>query len=328
MTAPRTAVYGTGSAGMRHLAALRALGARPVAVPLRASRRAELEAAGFETAAGLRDAAARGAAACVIATETGRHASDATTALGCGLDLLIEKPLSARAEQARGLLGEVEQRRRRAFVACVLRFSPSLSRFRARLPEAGTLHAVRVECRSYLPDWRPQRPYRDSYSARAEDGGVLRDLIHEIDYAGWLFGWPARVYGRLANMGRLGIASEERAELAWEIEGGPSVTVGLDYLTRTARRGIVAHGERGELRWDAVAQTTTWTAAGQTPETENCAAERDELFAAQARAFIESLSGRPDPRLATLADGLRAVALCDAARAASASGASQEVASP
>ncbi len=36
---------------------------------------------------------------------------------------------------------------------------------------------------SWLPDWRPDRDYRESYSARLDEGGVLRDLVHEIDYA-------------------------------------------------------------------------------------------------------------------------------------------------
>ena len=48
---------------------------------------------------------------------------------------------------------------------------------------------VRIECRSFLPDWRPDQDYRQSASARKElGGGVLLELSHEIDYANWLFG--------------------------------------------------------------------------------------------------------------------------------------------
>ena len=104
------------------------------------------------------------------------------------------------------------------------------------LPQIGAVHAVRVECQSYLPDWRPGSDYRESYSARADEGGVLRDLIHEIDYATWLFGWPVAVTARYGNTGRLGIAAEEWAELAWEAPADVEVSMRLDYLTRPPRR--------------------------------------------------------------------------------------------
>jgi len=321
------AVLGTGSVGTRHLHAFKAVGARPVAVPLRAERRGELKAAGFATSESLAAAWESGARSCVIATETGRHAEDALAAVACGYDVLIEKPLSSDAESARAFLAAAKKGGRGVRVACVLRFYAALERFRERLPEIGAAHSVRVECRSYLPDWRPQRPYKESYSARAQDGGVLRDVIHEIDYAGWLFGWPKFVDARLGNTGRLGIASEEWAELLWESAAG-SVTVGLDYLTRTPRRGARAVGEKGALDLDLLAQTVTFTPAGGTPKTETISQPRDAAFEAQARAFLGACAGKPDDRLASLLDGWRAVAVCDAARASSAAGRRQEVATP
>jgi predicted dehydrogenase len=321
------AVLGTGSAGTRHLNAFKAAGARPLAVSVRAERRAELAQAGFETAESLDAAWKAGARACVIATDTGRHASDAAAALARGFDLLIEKPLSSDAESTRSLLAAAKMNGRRVYVACVLRFYEALGRFRARLTEIGDLHSARVECRSYLPDWRPTRPYQHSYSARAEDGGVLRDLIHEVDYAGWLFGWPNIVDARLGNSGILGIASEEWAELLWDIPGG-AVSVGLDYLSRVPRRGARVQGKKGALELDVVAQTVTLTLAGAAPKTETVVQPRDGAFEAQARAFLGALEGKTDDRLATLEDGWRAVAACDAARASSKSGRREEVAKP
>ena len=42
---------------------------------------------------------------------------------------------------------------------------------------------------SYLPGWRPGTDYRQSYSAqRRLGGGVLLDVIHEVDYAAWVLG--------------------------------------------------------------------------------------------------------------------------------------------
>lgn len=309
------AVLGTGSAGTHHLNALRGVGGiRPLAVPLRPERAAELRAAGFETASGLEEAFALGVRACVIATETGRHAVDGLAALELGMHVLLEKPLAASAAEARSLVEAAKKRDRGLHVACPLRFSASLGRFRAMLPDIGALHSVRVECRSFLPDWRPERPYRETYSARASDGGVLRDMIHDIDYAGWLFGWPDAVAAMLSNTGRLGIEAEEAAELAWTGRAGESVTVGLDYLTRTPRRGIVAHGADGTLEWDAIAQAVTLCPAGKPAVRSVSAQPRAELFLEQARAFARTSAGGPGGPLASGEDGLLALAVCDAAR--------------
>lgn len=315
MSRRRVAVLGTGSIGMRHLRILRALrGVEPVAVPVRASRRAALEDDGYLTAAGLAEAAGLGARACVIATDTGRHLGDGLAALACGMDVLMEKPLAPGAREARRLVAAAKKARRRIFVGCVLRFAPSLERFRALLPRIGRVHSVRIECRSYLPDWRPGRPYRASYSARAADGGVLRDLIHEIDYAGWLYGWPREVSGRALNLGRLGIASEELAEAAWVTDGRCSVTVGLDYLTRPTRRRMTASGERGTLDWDGVAGTATLTPAGKAPVRLKFNDDRDGWYRAQARAFLAAARGGARGQLATGEDGVRALRICDEVR--------------
>ncbi|MBI3565983.1 MAG: Gfo/Idh/MocA family oxidoreductase [Elusimicrobia bacterium] len=294
--------------------ALAAAGARPLAVSRRADASAELRAAGFETAPDLTAAKALGAEACVVAVETARHAEAAEAAFALGLDALVEKPLAADAAEGRRVAEAARRSGRKAFTACVLRFSPSLALFRARLPEIGSVHAVRAECRSYLPDWRPGRDHREGYAADAAQGGVLRDLVHEIDYAGWLFGFSDAATGSCANLGRLGIASEEVAEVAWRLPGGGTLSIGLDYLTRPARRRLAAHGERGTLEWDALAGTATLSMAGSAPAAASAREDADERFAAQARAFLAALDGAPDDRLASLDDGVRALAVCDAVR--------------
>ncbi len=290
---------------MRHVKAFSAA-ADVVAIPAREERRGELEAQGLRTAGSLKES---GAAAAVIATDTGRHGADARTALELGMDVLIEKPLALDAAQARRVADAARKGRRRAFVACILRFSESLGRARELLPRLGRLSSVRIECRSYLPDWRPQRDYRQSYSARADEGGVLRDLIHELDYALWLFGPAVSPEGRCSNSGTLGIESEDAAELNWRTRDRAEVSVGLDYLGKPPLRRLVVQGESGTLTWDGVAQTTTLGAdrfeSRQTVE---------DRFAAQAAAFLAALDGKNDERLCDLEAGVAALELCDLAR--------------
>lgn len=291
-----------------------AAGARPIAITRRAKAAAELHSQAIETAASLVEAKALGAVACVIATETALHAEQSESALVLGMDVLIEKPLAIDSCQAHRVIEVAQRSRRKAFTACVLRFSPSLALIRARLPELGSIHAVRAECRSYLPDWRPGRDYRSGYAADTSQGGVLRDLIHEIDYCGWLFGFSDVPHGSCANLKRLGIPSEEIAEIGWRLPGGGALTIGLDYLTRPARRRLVVHGEHGTLEWDALAGTSTLTLGGAAAVIETAHEDADSRFEAQARAFLAATRGRTDDRLATLEDGARALMVCDAVR--------------
>lgn len=260
------------------------------------------------------DLASAGASACVIASETARHLADAEAAFALGLDVLVEKPLAPDAAQARRVADAAKRQGRRAYVACVMRFSPSLALVKERLPELGALHAVRAECRSYLPDWRPGRDYKTGYSADAAQGGVLRDLVHEVDYCGWLFGFPARAAGMTANLGRLGIQAEEAAELLWTLPGGGTLSIGLDYLTRRSRRGLVADGERGTLAWDALTGTVTLTPLSGPARSDSRPEDVDGRFLAQAKAFLSELDGRRDERLATIEHGVKALAVLDAAR--------------
>ena len=311
------AVVGTGSIGMRHLRILGQLEtANPVAVPVHSQRIAQLKEEGFSAVADLDEAIQRGVTWAIIASDTGRHLEDSFAALERRLDLLVEKPLAVDAEQATRIVAQARQSKRRLFVGCVLRFSESLNRFRELLGQIGPLHSVRIECQSYLPDWRPNRPYRESYSARMPEGGVLRDLIHELDYAGWLFGWPSAVQGKARNLGRLGIQSEEVADLLWETPEGCVISVHLDYLTRPTRRRMTAAGALGTLEWDGVGQTVTLSLSGTPPQEFRSLQTRDELFLAQAQAFLNTSQASSDPRLATGEDGVQALAVCDAVRIA------------
>jgi predicted dehydrogenase len=225
---------------------------------------------------------------------------DAIEMMSIGCDVLVEKPLACDLQGADEVAAAAARLGRRVFVGCCLRFDAGLRDFRARLGEIGEVQYVRIECQSYLPDWRPGRDYKQSYSASAAQGGVLRDLIHEIDYAVWLFGRPAEVRARLENRGRLGIEAEEAADLLWTVPSGPTVSIRLDYLSRTPHRRMRAFGAAGEIEWDA-------KAAGAN-------ADADAMYAGQLRAFIGASQGKDPGPLATLEDGRFAMWIHDEAK--------------
>lgn len=296
------------------------IGAEVSAIPVRSARRSELQAIGFEVCSDLEDAIAAGPRAVVIATDTSRHIADLRSALELSCAVLVEKPLAPDSSGLPEVARLITAGAGPVYVACDLRFDLSLLHFRQRVHEIGPVHAVRIECQSYLPDWRPDRDYRQSYSARAGEGGVLLDLIHEIDYAVWLFGAPSRVFARLQNSGRLGIESEEAADLYWETPDAAAISIRLDYLSRTTHRTMHAYGELGEIVWDGVAQTVTLSITNQPPQTEHFPQERDATMRDQNTAFLQAACGGAPGILTTFVEGAVAVSICDAARLSSASG--------
>jgi predicted dehydrogenase len=178
-----------------------------------------------------------------------------------------------------------------------------------------------VRCQSWLPDWRPDRDYRESYSARLDEGGVLRDLVHELDYAEVLLGRPTLLGAHLDHTGPLDIEAEQAATLLWCTHTA-TVTCRLDYITRPATRGITVRGPGGTLDWDLTnANVTHLGTTGRATTTSFPGdLERDSAMATQARAALELKPGtNPAQRHtagapATLAEGLATLELCDRAR--------------
>lgn len=320
-------VLGTGSVGYRHLSVLRSLGRKCIAVPVRPERARTLSAEGWEVASSLDEAATMGARAAVIATDTHRHVPDTQHALRLGLDVLCEKPLAEDAVAASRLPDLPEGSRPRLFVAYCLRFDEGLSALRARLGSIGKIHSVRIECRSFLPEWQPYRDYRESYSARASEGGVLRDMSHEVDYACWLFGIPKAVSGTIGNTGRLGIESEEIAEAFWVAPGGACVSMALDYLSNPPSRFVRAHGSLGEIEYDFLSRCLVLRETSGRKQEERLQGNPGDMYVEQMRRFLQAASGGDHGALATGGHGLNVLALCDAWRKSASSGRREELGS-
>ncbi|ADU47775.1 Gfo/Idh/MocA family protein [Intrasporangium calvum] len=320
---PRVVVRGGGSIGLRHLRVFELVGADAALWPVRA----RTSPSGGTTVRFLDDstgpAALAAASLVVVATDTGRHVADAIEALDAGAGrVLLEKPAAPSRAAAEPLAAH--RRAAEVWVAAPLRAHEGFRHLLTQVGAIGRPLFAHVRCQSWLPDWRPDRDYRESYSARADEGGVLRDLVHELDYAEVLLGRPTLLGAGLDHTGPLEIEAEQAATLLWRTDLA-TVTCRLDYVTRPTTRGIALHGPDGSLEWDLPTATVTRRDAAGNATTETFAAdlERDTVMATQARAALEltpdadraqrHTAGAP----ATLAEGLATLELCDRARAMS-----------
>lgn len=324
----RITVVGTGSIGMRHLRLLREVpGVIPVAVPTRAQRVQELRDQGFSATASLEEALAQGPDGVIVATDTGRHAADTTMSLRVA-PVLVEKPMAANAQDAAQMVDSARVRERNLHVACCLRFDEGLAWAHARRAEIGDPVFLDVECLSWLPGWRPARDYLQTYSARPGEGGVLLDLIHDIDSAFW-FGGPYRaISAELDNVGIVGLPSalEEFAVLTARHASGLRSTVRLSYAVRPQRRRLRLWGRTGALQWDGIGRRAARLDSEGHEQESLTWRGPDEMYRGQRDAWLASLRGEPAPRLVPGIDGLHALSACDAARRSSAGGRREELA--
>lgn len=243
----RSLVVGHGSIGVRHARVLAGLGCSVEIVSRRASH--------SDTPrryVSLTDALASGAFDhIVIANETSLHGETlAEVAAGghCGT-LLVEKPLTASSAALPG------HRFAHAGVGYNLRFHPAVQALRGVLRDTPVAMA-RLQVGQWLADWRPSRETVTTYSAsRADGGGALRDLSHELDLALWLFGPWRRVAALGGRHGDVTLDADDSWGILLECERCPLVTIALDCLDRKGRRALTVQAGRATHHADLVAHT-------------------------------------------------------------------------
>src|SRR4051812_7555890 len=251
----RVLMVGSGSIGRRHMASLRELVPHVAFDLLREGDRSSGEAAGAgETrSASLEEALSKAPELMVIAAPNALHLRYVLAAIDAQIPFYVEKPLVTSREHAATLRRLSDSRLPSHIVGCNLRFLPSLVALAGLLRDgvAGRVVRARFEAGQWLPDWRPSRDYRASYSASAAmGGGVMLDLIHELDAALWLLGDFSRVKALTTRASALEIDCEDVACLLLGRPGGPVVAVEVDYVSRSPVRRYVIVGDEATLEWD------------------------------------------------------------------------------
>jgi predicted dehydrogenase len=274
-------------------------------------------------ASSLADARGSGDAAAIICTPTAQHVDDALIALRASCHVLIEKPLADRLDHLDDLRDAAAGGSRVVGVAHCFRFHGLLQRVRAELAAGriGQPRSAAVWCGQHLADWRPGRDYHATYSARRDQGGgVLLDLVHELDYCDWVLGPVRALTADVRNTGTVGIDVEDVADVRMQARDDLVIECHLDYLARPATRGGRVIGDRGTLEWDLLAGTAfvsdaTSKSALDVPGV----AERDEMYRRELAAFADAIAGAA-PFPVDLDVGERVVRIALAARESGTSG--------
>ena len=320
----RLLVVGLGSIGRRHARIVREIfpDVQVVALRHRGSHDAATpDICGCVTS--LEEALEFRPQAAVVANPASRHLDVALPLAEAGVHLLIEKPISHNSRGVAELIAVCEARGLTLITGYNLRYLPSLRRFRHLLGErrVGRVMSVRAEVGQFLPSWRPETDYRETVTAQAAlGGGVLLELSHEIDYLRWLFGevdWVSATTGRQSS---LEVDVDDTAHLVIGFaskEGAVPIIAALnmDFIRRDTTRICSVIGEKGTLRWNAVAGTVEifeqngdgWQALFTQDD------QRDTSYVAEWQDFLECMEGGASPRVSGH-DGLAALRVIEAAQ--------------
>lgn len=307
-------VLGLGSIGLRHARNLMELGCSVAGFDPDPARRAMLASEGG-TALENREAAFGTGEAIIIATPSAHHAGDLADAVAAGRHIFVEKPLAHSADGLDALIARAATRGLTVFAGFMLRYHPAVERMRTLIDEGviDRIVALRATCGSWLPAWRPGQDYRTGYAADPRTGGVILDIVHEIDLARHLAG-PATVAACVAGRsGLLEMESEAIADIVLAHDGGITSNLHLDYLARPPVRNGAITGEGGTIAWDLNARTLLWQdAEGATREAAAFPGSWNDDYLAEMRHFLACLHGQSIPRC----DGAEALAVLKTALAA------------
>jgi predicted dehydrogenase len=229
-----------------------------------------------------------------VTNPTALHVRTATKCARAGCDLFVEKPLSHTLDGVDELVRAATERDLITYVGCQLRFHPVLQAVKSALDdgEIGTVYSFRAYSGSYLPDWRPGQDYRDSYSADPDlGGGVVLDLIHEIDYSYWLFGDVSEQRAWTGQVSGLDVRTEDLAEILLETDSGAVGSIHLDYYRPEPRRTLEITGSDGLISADLNEGTLERRLDGE-PSVERFQYERDDLFRSQHDYFLSHVRNR------------------------------------
>ena len=313
----RILIIGSGSIGRRHIRNLQSLLLQPEFILLRSGAREDelSRELGATVVGSFADAIAQKPAFAVIATPSVLHFEALQALLPAQVPCYVEKPVvttEAQVGQIERLLAGVPAVPT-TMAGCNLRFLPSLKLSRQLIRDGALGRPVRASLQvgQWLPDWRPAQDYRQSYSASRESGGgVVLDLVHELDAVRWLFGEFDQIFALGGRNSRLEIESEDSAAIILGRSHGPVVSLGLDYVSRNPVRRYEIIGDEGSLIWDLPAKTVMLLRKGGQEAVTTDPADFD-VSATYIDAMQEFLNAIEGSRSTSqdLVDGLRSARL-------------------
>ena len=191
--------------------------------------------------------------AIIISNPSVFHAQNILELVELDTPIMVEKPICVSMDQLKQLDEISRHSAPLIYTACNLRFHPLITFLKAYLQrEKPKIFEVSAYCGSYLPSWRENADYENTYSAKANmGGGVHLDLIHEFDYLIFLFGKPNKVEKFYAKRSDLKIDSIDYAHYRIDFENFTAINT-LNYFRRDSKRTLEIVAENDTILLDFI----------------------------------------------------------------------------
>lgn len=291
-------IIGCGSIGERHLRCFQRTGrAEPVACEVNRAVlqkvRATHQVSGF---ASLDEAlAAAKYDAAVICTPADSHIAVTNRLLQHGAHALIEKPLSTSLAEVDSLKQTIAATGKFCRVAYTHHFMPGIREMRAALRSGkfGKPLQVIVQAGQHFPTFRPA--YRQIYYTRHETGGgAIQDLLtHFVNAMEWVVAPLSRVYVEAAHQFLEGVTVEDTVCLTARM-GNVLASFSINQFQPPNEATYQIHCENGSLKYEFHEQRwAEWPRGAEAWQYHAAPVkERDDLFVAQANAFLDGMTGQ------------------------------------
>ncbi|MGL4239122.1 Gfo/Idh/MocA family protein [Tabrizicola sp.] len=269
-------VVGAGSIGRRHHANLTELGARAELIGWR-EYSVDLLAARLKA----------GVDAVVIATATDIRLPLIAVCGAAGVPVYVEKPLAFRPAELAAVTEVAKPIADRSMLGYMMRYHPAVQVLATA--DLSDVFQFALTIGHDVTQWRANWRFSESYAAKAEGGGVLLDLCHELDLAACLF--PGLEVTRVESLGHPafpGVDFASRVSLRW---GGVVGDVSMDYLTPQLHRRSVLRGHERMHDFDFASQVYQVTEPSGV-RTLDLPLERNAMFLDAMRDFLALVSGQ------------------------------------
>jgi len=286
MTKKKILFYGLGSIGSRHAALLQEHFDVELAACRTGSSGNTLNIKEFDT---LDDAFSFCPDIAFITNPTNLHIDTAIECAKRSIHLFIEKPLSNSLDGISELVGLINKNQLINHVAFCMRFHPVIKYLKNEVDMSEAFYA-RTLCSSYFPAWRPNQDYRKSYSADKErGGGVINELVHELDYNEYLFGDLKSISVSKGQISHLQISAEDFAEFDLIHSGDQKGHISLDYFSHKRERTIKIYFHDKMIEADVIKQTVTYYQNHDC--TDVITIDDENMYLNQLHAFFKAFEG-------------------------------------
>ena len=260
----------------------------------------------------------------VVAVPTRFHEEAAIALARARVHALVEKPIAHTIDAGRRMVAAFQEAGLVGAVGHIERFNPALQELRRRIA-AGDLGSV------YQIATRRQGPF----PSRIADVGVAKDLAsHDVDLTAWMVQSDYVAVSAQTTF-RSGREHEDMIAMTGRLENGVIVNHLVNWLSPMKERVTIVTGEKGAFVADTATGDLTFFANGTIPvewesmsvfrgvsegDVTRFAFAKREPLRVEHEAFRDAVLGRPSD-VVTMEQGLRTLAVVEAALEASRTGA-------